>query len=173
MVSGCKSSPRRTTCRPERRTCCSRSSLASINEATQLYVVCAELCGPRARVVPRQNPEPVKTFAQLQPESGARVGGWMPRTPYGSVPLRTAVRVADGSRKDGVAFKAMRRSLGRRHIASWRLVVALDLVEHCGDLRARGDLPGAGAVQAVGMIPRCWRALTLSSSPTSATMSPF
>ncbi|WBQ08340.1 neuraminidase-like domain-containing protein [Kribbella sp. CA-293567] len=45
-----------------------QDTIESINEATQLYVVCAELRGPRARVVPRQNPVPVKTFNQLQQE---------------------------------------------------------------------------------------------------------
>ncbi|WP_157979563.1 Tc toxin subunit A-related protein [Kribbella monticola] len=45
-----------------------QDTIESINEATQLYVMCAELRGPRARVVPRQDPVPVKTFNQLRQE---------------------------------------------------------------------------------------------------------
>ena len=45
-----------------------QDTIESINEATQLYIVCAALRGPRARVVPRQDPLPVKTYNQLEQE---------------------------------------------------------------------------------------------------------
>lgn len=41
-------------------------TIESINEATQLYVLAASVLGPRPRIVPRDVPQPVKTYYQLQ-----------------------------------------------------------------------------------------------------------
>ncbi|HEX4817117.1 MAG TPA: neuraminidase-like domain-containing protein [Nonomuraea sp.] len=43
-----------------------QDTIESINEATQLYVLAAELLGPRPRSVPRRVANPVRTFYQLQ-----------------------------------------------------------------------------------------------------------
>lgn len=43
-----------------------QDTIESLNEATQLYVLAAELLGPRPRSVPRRAPNPVRTFYQLQ-----------------------------------------------------------------------------------------------------------
>ena len=43
----------------------------SINQATQLYVLAADLLGPRPELVPVRTAMPVQTYAQLQPELDA------------------------------------------------------------------------------------------------------
>jgi hypothetical protein len=44
----------------------SQDTIESINEATQLYVLADSVLGPRPKSVPRNVPNPVKTFYQLQ-----------------------------------------------------------------------------------------------------------
>jgi hypothetical protein len=43
-----------------------QDTIESINEATQLYVLAAEILGPRPVSIPRQVPNPVRTYYQLQ-----------------------------------------------------------------------------------------------------------
>lgn len=45
-----------------------RDQMETVAEATQLYVMAAELLGPRPKSIPRAVPNPVKTFYQLQSE---------------------------------------------------------------------------------------------------------
>ena len=43
-----------------------QDSMESINEATQLYVLAAEILGPRPKKVPPQAKPPVETFNELE-----------------------------------------------------------------------------------------------------------
>ncbi len=45
-----------------------QDSMESINEATQLYILAGSILGPRPRSVPRDVPNPIRTFYQLQQE---------------------------------------------------------------------------------------------------------
>jgi peptidoglycan hydrolase-like protein with peptidoglycan-binding domain len=45
-----------------------QDTLESVNEATQLYVLAAELLGPRPELIPPRAEPPVKTYAELEPE---------------------------------------------------------------------------------------------------------
>ncbi|HET9454498.1 MAG TPA: neuraminidase-like domain-containing protein [Gemmatimonadaceae bacterium] len=43
-----------------------QDTIESINEATQLYILASSILGPRPKSVPRQAPNPVRTFYQLE-----------------------------------------------------------------------------------------------------------
>ena len=45
-----------------------QDTLESVNEATQLYVLAAELLGPRPQLIPPRADPPAKTYAELEPD---------------------------------------------------------------------------------------------------------
>ena len=45
-----------------------QDTMESINEATQLYVLCSELLGPRPDLVPKKDDAPPQTYADLEPK---------------------------------------------------------------------------------------------------------
>jgi hypothetical protein len=45
-----------------------QDTLESVNEATQLYVLAAELLGPRPQLIPPRTDPPAKTYADLEPD---------------------------------------------------------------------------------------------------------
>jgi hypothetical protein len=69
-----------------------QDTMESINEATQLYVLAAELLGPRPKRVPPRVKAPVETFNELEPrldafsEAMVQVENLIPASPGGTTP---------------------------------------------------------------------------------------
>lgn len=54
-----------------------QDSMESINEATQLYILAAEILGPRPKLIPPQGKPPVQTFNELEGELDKFANAWV------------------------------------------------------------------------------------------------